>query len=173
MTHPIGDPVSESPETSPADEVHELLAAAHALERDGMLTDVTPAVRAVLEPLMGQIERAVAALRSAASVRDLTDLRADAATALPTEARAALMSLAVEPKDAYAALWHFGERHGVPEPGSFYQALAAAIAAADPYNRLRLSYAFPGTVIAVLLAQEFSDGVARLRAIGGLDRAPV
>lgn len=73
----------------------------------------------------------------------------------------------VTPEIAAHVLWHFGARPGF-EPGSFTSQLLAAIAAADPANRERLAYGFPGYVNAYNAAQEWDTGLAMLSELAAL-----
>src|SRR3954471_17643577 len=79
----------------------------------------------------------------------------------PPPPRAGLIDRAA----AYAALWHYGARVGVEEPGGFLRQLMAVIAAADPPHRARLSRGFLGLVAAAQLDEDGPAGIDRLREI--------
>jgi hypothetical protein len=83
--------------------------------------------------------------------------------AAATAPRAGLIDRAA----AYAALWHYGARVGVEEPGGFLRQVMAAIAAADPPHRARLSRGFLGLVAAAQLDEAGPAGIDRLREIAG------
>lgn len=85
-----------------------------------------------------------------------------------SDVQAVILESLVKPEDANAVLWHFARTPGVREPGSFTQALVDCIAKADPTNRHRLSYGFPGMVAAVQLAQGHDAGVAQLQRVAGI-----
>lgn len=78
------------------------------------------------------------------------------------------LTAGVSPDEAVAVLYHYDSPRGLPEPGSFVQALVTAIARADQRNRIRLSLGFTGYVAAVQLIEGHPDGLARLRAIAGV-----
>lgn len=69
----------------------------------------------------------------------------------------------VTPEVASHVLHHYGE--GGYEAGSFTRQLIATVAAADPINMARLGLGFPEYVAAVRLANNFTEGIAILRAI--------
>jgi hypothetical protein len=83
-----------------------------------------------------------------------------------------VLAVAVGESDAHAVLWNYDRTPGVAEPGSFVQALVAAMDKADPDNLRRLAYGFPGLSAAVQLAKGHRDGIARLRALAGLPDQP-
>jgi hypothetical protein len=70
----------------------------------------------------------------------------------------------ITPDIAGQVLWHFDQPRG-RKPGSFAQALLAAVCAADPENRARLALGFPGYVVAVQLAQGQPEGMGELHRI--------
>lgn len=84
-------------------------------------------------------------------------------TAMVDGMREANRSLHITSEIAHQTLYFFG--HGGHTPGSFAKSLFRAICVADPQNRERLGYGFPGYVNAVRLIQDHEDGIARLREI--------
>lgn len=71
----------------------------------------------------------------------------------------------ISPADASHALWIFAGGSAAIRPGIFTQHLMAAIAHADPVNRLILAAAFPGPAAAVALASRQTGGLDALTAI--------
>jgi hypothetical protein len=70
--------------------------------------------------------------------------------------------------EASAALWHYGARVGVEEPGGFLRQLMAVNAAADPPHRAGLARGLPGLVAAGLDRPEVAWLRDRLAQIGYL-----
>lgn len=76
---------------------------------------------------------------------------------------------AISPADAGHALWFFAG--ATTHPGIFTEHLMAAIAHADPVNRLILAAAFPGTTAAMELAGRQDGGLQAINAIALASRA--
>lgn len=76
------------------------------------------------------------------------------------------LSLGVTPREALHVIWRYGS--GGMEPGDFTKSLMDTIARADPENRMRLYLGFPGYVVAVDLAMNYTEGMALLRQRAGL-----
>ena len=85
-------------------------------------------------------------------------------TFLPSQAIATEHTTAAE---ASHVLWHFDQRAGAMEPGSFTRSLLETIGRADPINRARLAAGFPGYVAAYLLGE--LGGFDTLREIAGIE----
>jgi hypothetical protein len=75
--------------------------------------------------------------------------------------------VSISPSEARHVLWHFRQPGGL-EPGSFTQALIAAMAAADPRNLALLRLGFPGYADAVKVAMGSAQGIAGLQRAAGV-----
>lgn len=82
----------------------------------------------------------------------------------------------ITPTVAAHVLWHFAAGPGDVElavkPVDFLVSLLDTIARADPDNRLRLAYGFPGYVRAVNLAQNTEAGITELRDVARRGQRP-
>lgn len=72
-------------------------------------------------------------------------------------------------ENANNVLDYFG--HGGYPGGGFFTALMKCVGSADNFNRRRLMRAFPGEVLAAVIALEIEDGIAVLREIANRDVA--
>lgn len=76
----------------------------------------------------------------------------------------------VKPECAAHVLHHFSPTEG-HAPGSFFDHIVHAFAAADPANSFRLTRAFPEYSMAVHLAKDHALGMDTLRAIAQKETA--